>query len=131
MSHRALVAAVALIAAPAVPQTGGEPIQHVDLNSTAVATAVPTHVVTSRTSFAPGATTPWHYHPGQDFVYVVQGSLVMEARGADPVTIKAGDTYVTPAKQVHRASNPSKSATAVAIAVSLVPDGQEPTVSVN
>jgi mannose-6-phosphate isomerase-like protein (cupin superfamily) len=48
----------------------------------------------------------------------------MEARGKAPVTLTAGQTYLTPARQVHRAFNPSKSAPAVAIAVSIVPDGQ-------
>lgn len=126
MSLRILFAVAALTAAPAASQQ--ESIQHVDLNNTAVETAAPTHVVTSRNVFAPGAVTGWHYHPGQDFVYMVESSLVMEARGAAPVMLTAGQTYVTPARKVHRASNPSKSAPAVAIAVSIVPDGQEASV---
>lgn len=131
MSLRIFVAAALFVGAPAATRPADETIQHVDLNSTAIPTAVSTHVVTSRTMFAPGAGTGWHFHPGQDFVYVVQGSLIMEARGVAPVAINAGDTYVTPAKQVHRASNPSKSVQAVAIAVSIVPDGEEASVPVN
>jgi quercetin dioxygenase-like cupin family protein len=125
MAIHLLFAAAALAGAPAPGVGAHEPIVHVDLNSTALAASTPTHVVTSRTTFAPGAVTGWHFHPGQDFVYVVEGSLVMEAKGTAPVTLSAGQTYVTPAKLVHRASNPSKSAEAVAIAVSIVPDGQE------
>jgi quercetin dioxygenase-like cupin family protein len=87
-------------------------------------------VVTSRNNFAPGAVTAWHFHPGEDFVYVARGSLVMELKGAAPITLTAGQTHVTPAGEIHRASNPSKSEEAVAIAVSIIPDGEQPSVEV-
>lgn len=56
---------------------------------------------------APGLVGGKHYHPGHEFVYVLEGSLTIEVEGNAPVTIKAGETFHIPAKVVHRGKNPS------------------------
>ena len=48
-----------------------------------------------------------HYHPGDEFLYVVEGSLTLEVEGKSPVTLKAGETLHIPARVVHQAKNPS------------------------
>src|SRR5689334_16203023 len=40
---------------------------------------------------APGASSGRHRHPGIELAYVLQGSLVVEREGQQPVTLKAGD----------------------------------------
>ena len=58
----------------------------------------------------PGLVGGKHYHPGYEFAYVLEGSLVMEVEGKPPVTLKAGDTFHIPPKVVHRGNNASTTA---------------------
>jgi len=55
--------------------------------------------------FAPGALAPEHSHPGEEIVYVVQGSLEYEVEGKPPVTLKAGDVLFIPAGAIHAVRN--------------------------
>jgi quercetin dioxygenase-like cupin family protein len=60
--------------------------------------------------FAPGAAAPRHSHPGQEFVYVVEGSLILEPDGMAAQTLETGGTATQPAGHVHAARNASASA---------------------
>ena len=54
---------------------------------------------------APGATAPRHTHPGEEIIYVLEGSLEYRVEGKPPVTLKAGDVLFIPAGTVHSAKN--------------------------
>ena len=41
----------------------------------------------------PGWKTPHHIHPGQLFVYVLEGGLRLEVDGESPVEYKAGEAF--------------------------------------
>ncbi len=60
-----------------------------------------------KTELAPGGAGPKHFHPGNEFVYVVKGSGILEAQGKPPLTVKAGDTFYQPPEQVHVFKNAS------------------------
>jgi quercetin dioxygenase-like cupin family protein len=60
-----------------------------------------------RADFAPGAVAPRHFHPGQEFIYVLEGSLVLERDGMAAQTLKAGETTTQPPHHMHQAKNPS------------------------
>jgi quercetin dioxygenase-like cupin family protein len=62
-------------------------------------------VVQVRVEFAPGASFPKHSHPGEEIIYVLQGSLEYQIEDAPPVTLKAGDVFFVPAGTVHSAKN--------------------------
>jgi quercetin dioxygenase-like cupin family protein len=53
----------------------------------------------------PGVTTARHSHPGDDFGYLVQGTIVLQVDGKPPLTVKAGETFFTARGQVHNARN--------------------------
>jgi quercetin dioxygenase-like cupin family protein len=55
--------------------------------------------------FAPGASFPAHSHPGQELVYVTEGSLEYAIVGRAPVTLEAGDALLIPAGAVHAVRN--------------------------
>jgi quercetin dioxygenase-like cupin family protein len=55
--------------------------------------------------FAPGASFPAHSHPGEEIVFVTEGSLVYELAGKAPVTLRAGDVLFIPAGTVHAVRN--------------------------
>ena len=62
-------------------------------------------VVQVRVDFAPGAAFPRHRHPGEEIIYVLEGSLEYEVEGKPPVTLKAGDVLFIPAGTIHAAKN--------------------------
>ena len=62
-------------------------------------------VIQVRVDFAPGAVAPKHSHPGEEIVYVLEGSLEYEVEGKPPVTLQAGDVLFIPAGTIHSAKN--------------------------
>jgi enoyl-CoA hydratase/carnithine racemase/quercetin dioxygenase-like cupin family protein len=53
----------------------------------------------------PGVVAPRHSHPGEEVVYVVEGSLEYQLDGRPPVTLTAGETLFIPAGHIHAARN--------------------------
>lgn len=62
--------------------------------------------VHARIDIAPGATAPWHRHPGEEIIYVVEGTLEYQLEGQQPVTLSAGDVLFVPFGVAHKARNP-------------------------
>src|ERR1700758_531421 len=58
-----------------------------------------------RVDIDPGSVAPAHRHPGEEAVYVLEGSLEYRLEGKPPVTLKAGDVLFIPAGVVHSAKN--------------------------
>ena len=54
---------------------------------------------------APGTTSPRHTHPGEEVIYVLEGSLEYQVQGKPPVTLKAGEVFFIPAGTIHAAKN--------------------------
>ena len=61
-----------------------------------------------RVDIAPGVLAPNHSHPGEEIIYVLEGTFVYEVEGQAPVTLKAGDVLFIPAGKVHSAKNIGK-----------------------
>ena len=62
-------------------------------------------VVQVRVDFDRGAVSPKHTHPGEEIIYVLEGSLEYQVEGKPPVTLKAGDVLFIPAGTIHAAKN--------------------------
>ncbi|HUP12067.1 MAG TPA: cupin domain-containing protein [Niastella sp.] len=58
-----------------------------------------------RVDIAPGVLAPNHSHPGEEIIYVLEGTFVYEVEGEAPKTLKAGDVLFIPAGKVHSAKN--------------------------
>lgn len=58
-----------------------------------------------RVDFDPGAAFGKHTHPGEEIIYVMEGSLEYQVEGKPPVTLKAGDVFFIPAGTIHAARN--------------------------
>ena len=61
-------------------------------------------VIQVRVDFDPGYVSPRHTHPGEEIIYVIEGSLEYEI-GGKPVTVKAGDVLFVPAGTIHLEKN--------------------------
>ena len=62
-------------------------------------------VVQARVELDPGVSFPKHWHPGEEIIYVLEGSLEYQVEGKPPVTLKAGDVFFVPAGTIHSAKN--------------------------
>jgi quercetin dioxygenase-like cupin family protein len=51
--------------------------------------------------YPPGWSDPVHTHDAQAIVYVLEGSIVMQVRGGDPVTLLPGQTFYEGPADVH------------------------------
>lgn len=51
--------------------------------------------------YPPGSVDPVHRHDAYAFVYVVEGSIVMQVRGGKQVTLKPGQTFYEGPDDVH------------------------------
>jgi quercetin dioxygenase-like cupin family protein len=51
--------------------------------------------------YPPGSTDPIHRHNAHGFIYVLQGSIVMQVRGGKEVTLKPGQTFYEGPDDVH------------------------------
>lgn len=62
-------------------------------------------VVQVRVDFDPGYVAPRHTHPGEEIIYVLEGTLEYQVEGKSPVTLEAGDVLFIPAGTIHTAKN--------------------------
>jgi len=60
-------------------------------------------VLQVRVEIEPGAPFTKHWHPGEEIIYVLEGSLEYQIEDKPPVTLKAGDVLFIPARTVHAA----------------------------
>jgi quercetin dioxygenase-like cupin family protein len=62
-------------------------------------------VIQVRVDFDPGYAAPRHTHPGEEVIYVLEGTLQYEIEGQPPAKVKPGDVLFVPAGVVHTAKN--------------------------
>jgi quercetin dioxygenase-like cupin family protein len=58
-------------------------------------------VIISDVVIPPNGSVPRHYHPGEEFLYVIEGSAVHVEAGKPEQILRAGDAYVIPPKAEH------------------------------
>jgi quercetin dioxygenase-like cupin family protein len=66
-------------------------------------------VVMLTVEYLPGGASMPHRHDANVFVYVLEGSMIMQVKGQEPVTLTAGQTfYENPADVHEQSANASK-----------------------
>ena len=66
--------------------------------------------------YAPGQSSPAHRHNAHVFLHILEGQLVVQLKGGQPVTLNPGDTYYEAPEDIHMVSrNPSDSVPARAL----------------
>ena len=104
---KALLAAGLLLAGggaqiPAQPRPSGT--TRVDLQRYDLSTPG-REVLQARVDFAPGSSFPRHKHPGEEIIYVIEGTLEYELPDKGWITLKKGDVLFVPSGGVHAARN--------------------------
>ena len=62
-------------------------------------------VIQVRVELDPGVTFGKHWHPGEEIVYALEGSLEYQVEGKPPVTLNAGDVLFIPAGTIYAVTN--------------------------
>ena len=76
-----------------------------------------TEVVVSITTVPPNTALPKHWHPGEEFAYVLEGSLTLWQEGKPDEYYKKGDVGIIALKQVHTISTQEEGATVLVFRV--------------
>ena len=76
-----------------------------------------TEVVVSHCTFPPNFSLPKHWHPGEEFLYVLVGKVTLWLDGKDAKTVSAGEALKVPYKIVHTASTGDEGVTLIAFRV--------------
>jgi quercetin dioxygenase-like cupin family protein len=71
----------------------------------------------------PGGESGKHSQSGNEIVYILEGSVILEVQGKPSVNLKAGEAFQTVANQVHNVKNSSASAPAKALAFYIAKKG--------
>jgi len=104
MKTSVMMGAAILIAGSAVTQTqqpGSKrtPLQQHDLS------APGREVIQVRVDFDPGYVAPRHTHPGEEMIYVIEGTLQYQIEGQPDATVKPGAVLFVPAGAIHSVKN--------------------------
>lgn len=90
------------------------------LMSKALADIPGKEVVMITVEFPPGGADPVHKHDAHGFIYVLEGSVVMQVKGGQEVTLTPGQTFYEGPDDVHvvgRNASTTKSAKILALLV--------------
>ena len=79
-------------------------------------------VIQNRVDISPEAPFVKHKHPGEEIIYVLEGSLEYQVEG-EPTTLNAGDVLLVPAETIHAVRNVG-SANAAELATYVVEKGK-------
>ena len=91
-----LILSLALAATPVAQDAKVHPLLSKDLEG------LPGKEVSMMTvEYPPGGRDPVHMHHAQAFVYVLEGSIVMQVKGGAPVTLVPGQTFYEGPNDVH------------------------------
>jgi quercetin dioxygenase-like cupin family protein len=80
-------------------------------------------VIQNRVDIDPEAPPIRHKHPGEEIIYVLEGSLEYQVDGRQPMTVDAGEVFFVPAETVHAVKNVG-SGTAAELATYVVEKGK-------
>lgn len=70
-----------------------------------------TEVIVSRVTIPPHTSLPKHWHPGEEFAYILEGSVTLWQKDKEDIVGRQGDTVKVPLKQVHTAITNDEGAT--------------------
>ena len=77
-------------------------------------------IIVSRVSLPPNTELPWHWHPGEEFFYVIEGFVTLKRRGEPDLPAGAGDAQNIAAQVIHTGSTGEQGAELVIFRVHVV-----------
>ena len=96
------------------------PVQADNLLRESIAGVEGKEIIVSRVSLPPHIELPWHWHPGEEFFYVIEGSVTLMRRGEPDLPAGAGDAQNIAAQVIHTGSTGEQGAELVIFRVHVV-----------
>ena len=101
----------AMLGQAALPRSVGKDLMTRDLPELAGKEAV-----VRANEYPPGTSNPPHRHNAHVFLHLLEGQLIVQVKGGQPVTLNPGDTYYESPNDIHVVSkNPSATMAAKAL----------------
>jgi quercetin dioxygenase-like cupin family protein len=79
-------------------------------------------------TFPPGGADPIHRHDAHDFIYVLEGSIVMDVKGGKEQTLTPGQTFYEGPEDVHTVGRNASKTKPAKFLVFLLKDTNKPAV---
>ena len=95
-----MVLILALILAN-VTAVGAEEVKLETLLRTQLEGVDGTEVIVSRVQIPANTSLPKHWHPGEEFVYILEGSVTLWQKDKKGITGRTGEVVKVPLEQVH------------------------------
>ncbi|PMG34690.1 hypothetical protein BCU93_02770 [Vibrio breoganii] len=76
-----------------------------------------TEVIVNRVTIPPNMSLPKHWHPGEEFAYIIEGSVTLWQKGKQDVLLTKGQVAKVPLKQVHTAKTGDEGVTVIVFRV--------------
>ena len=76
--------------------------------------------------YAPGGADPVHRHNASAFVYVLEGSIVMQTKGGEKVTLHPDDTFYEDPEGIHLVGKNASDTKPAKFVVLLIKDKSAP-----
>ena len=92
---------VILLLSPALRAEAEEKVKVTDLMTKALANVPGKEVTMITVDYAPGGADPVHRHNASAFIYVLEGSVEMQMKGGEKVTLHPGDTFYEDPEGIH------------------------------
>ena len=86
-----------------VTQAGADELKSETLMKTQLEGVEGTEVIVSKVYIPANTSLPRHWHPGEEFVYIMEGTATFWQEGKDDMTVSTGEVVKVPIKQVHTA----------------------------
>jgi quercetin dioxygenase-like cupin family protein len=123
MTVRALMTTGALAAIATVCLAQQPQFRRTELQRGDVAGVAGREVVQAMAEIPAGVAAGRHTHPGEEFGYVVEGTVLVEIEGKPAQTLTTGQSFLIPSGAVHNATNKS-AAVAKVLATYIVEKGK-------
>ena len=85
------------------PVNADSPVTLENLLKSSLESSPDLEVMVSLVEIGPELTLPKHYHPGEEFIYVLEGSATLWLKDQPDVLLEAGQVAKVPLEQVHTA----------------------------
>jgi quercetin dioxygenase-like cupin family protein len=103
MTHKKIILVLLLLTAGTVTaqQPMAKEAKVTPLMSKALAEIPGKEVLVITVEYAPGGSDPIHRHNAYGFIYVLEGTIVMQVKGGKEVTLTLGETFYEGPDDVH------------------------------
>jgi quercetin dioxygenase-like cupin family protein len=76
--------------------------------------------------YVPGGASVPHRHDAQVFLYMLEGSIITQVEGQEPVTLKPGETFYESPSDIHKTAKNASQTEPAKIVVFIVKDKGKP-----